>query len=252
MNDQELLAQLPNLSNLTAGKGIIVAIDGPSGAGKSSVAKAVSVLIGGDFLDTGAMYRALTWQALQEKLDLDDGEALGELALRLDLQFRERIPGAEPECENLAAMVGQRVFIGEREVTGEIRSEEINALVSKISAHGQVRKALVKMQQDYIATRQTQGKAVVAEGRDITTVVAPQAQVRILLTASAQVRAERRGLQSGSAAAAAIAERDAKDALVNNIYQAAAGVETIDSSELSFVETISAVLDLVEKAAIKA
>lgn len=149
---------------------IVIAIDGPAGAGKSSVSAAVARRLGVARLDTGSMYRAVTWAALRDGTDLDDEAALASLAERLDLSF-------DPDG----------ILIDGRPREREIRDPAVTAAVSKISRHPAVRKILVARQQD-LAER---GPAVI-EGRDIGTVVVPWAPVKIFLTASARERARRR------------------------------------------------------------
>ena len=160
---------------------MIVAIDGPSGAGKSTVAKAVAKELGFSCLDTGAMYRAIAWQALQNGVSLDDEAALGEIARTYEIAFGH-VEG-DP--------VPKRVFIGDAEVTDAIRTAEIDRAVSPTSAAPSVRAALLD-QQRRIGTA---GDYVV-EGRDIGTVVFPDAAVKVFLTASDEERAHRRVRQN--------------------------------------------------------
>lgn len=224
--------------SVAIGSGIAVAIDGPSGAGKSTVAKAIAKSIEAQFLDTGAMYRALTWQALTEGIELSDGEALGALALSLPLRFEA----------NPADTSADRVYVGKTEITERIRTDKINRAVSQVAAHPQVRKAMVTQQQKLMRLACENGRGCVAEGRDITTVVAPWAQVRVLLTANEAVRQARRQVQSGAASAASMAARDKADSAVNNFNHAADGVVLVDSSNLTLDQTIEAVAKLVLKA----
>ena len=156
---------------------MIVAIDGPSGAGKSTVAKAVAKELGFSCLDTGAMYRAIAWRALQDGVALDDEPALGAIARTYDIAFGH-VEG-DP--------VPRRVFIGDDEVTDAIRTAEIDRAVSPVSAAPAVREALLDQQR-----RIGNAGDYVVEGRDIGTVVLPNATVKIFLTASAEARAERR------------------------------------------------------------
>ena len=156
---------------------MIVAIDGPSGAGKSTVAKAVAKELGFSCLDTGAMYRAIAWQALQNGVSLDDEAALGEIARTYDIAFGH-VEG-DP--------VPKRVFIGDAEVTDAIRTAEIDRAVSPTSAAPSVRAALLDQQR-----RIGNGGDYVVEGRDIGTVVFPDAAVKVFLTASDEERAHRR------------------------------------------------------------
>lgn len=160
---------------------MIVAIDGPSGAGKSTVAKAVAKELGFSCLDTGAMYRSIAWQALQNGVALDDDEALGEVARSYDIAFGH-VEG-DP--------VPKRVFIDDVEVTDAIRTAEIDRAVSPVSAAPSVRAALLDQQR-----RIGNAGNYVVEGRDIGTVVFPDAAVKVFLTASDEERAHRRVRQN--------------------------------------------------------
>jgi pantoate ligase/cytidylate kinase len=154
-----------------------VAIDGPAGAGKSTVARLVAKQLGLLYLDTGAMYRALTWLVLQLEIPFEDECAIAELASKCQIQLA---PNA-----NLEQPV--RVWINEQEVTQEIRTLEVTSRVSAIAAQSSVRQALVKKQQQW-----GHSGGLVAEGRDIGTNVFPDAEVKIFLTASVPERAKRR------------------------------------------------------------
>ena len=160
---------------------MIIAIDGPSGAGKSTVAKAVAKKLGFSCLDTGAMYRAVAWRALQDGVPFDDDAALGRLARTHDIAF-----GHEP-----GDPAPKSVSIGGEDVTRAIRTAEIDKAVSPVSATPSVREALVAQQQRIGAS----GNYVV-EGRDIGTTVFPDAACKVFLTASAEERAHRRVRQN--------------------------------------------------------
>ncbi|WP_165053465.1 MULTISPECIES: (d)CMP kinase [unclassified Adlercreutzia] len=160
---------------------MIIAIDGPSGAGKSTVAKAVAQKLGFSCLDTGAMYRAVAWQALRDGVALDDAEALGNVARTHEIAFGH-VEG-DP--------VPKRVFIGGAEVTDAIRTAEIDRAVSPVSAVPSVRAALVDQQR-----RIGDAGDYVVEGRDIGTCVFPGAEVKVFLTASDEERAHRRVRQN--------------------------------------------------------
>lgn len=171
---------------------MVIAIDGPAGAGKSTVARALAGELGFTYLDSGAMYRCVALAALRRGADVSDGEALGELARGLTISFDH---GA--------------VELGGEEVTREIRMPEVSRAASQISVHPQVRDAMVARQRELIAAGR-----YVAEGRDIGTVVSPDAPLKVFLTASPQERARRRAAESGddpNAVSAAQAERDARD-----------------------------------------
>ncbi len=160
---------------------MIIAIDGPSGAGKSTVAKAVAKKLGFSCLDTGAMYRAIAWQALADGVALDDDAALGEVARACAIAFGHEAGDPVPK----------RVFVGDVEVTDAIRTAEIDRAVSPVSAAPSVREALVDQQR-----RIGRAGDYVVEGRDIGTVVFPEAPVKVFLTASDEERAHRRVRQN--------------------------------------------------------
>ena len=214
---------------------LVVAIDGPSGSGKSSVARGVAERLGLRFLDTGAMYRALTWWALSRGVDLDDIERVAALARELPLQL-----GTDPEHPY--------VLVDGQDVGEAIRTPDISAAVSAVATNLGVRKELVRRQQALAAEG-----GVVVEGRDITTVVAPDADVRVLLTASESARLARRALEvHGSDDAEAleathdlVVGRDAVDSTVATFTEAAEGVTVVDSSHLTLEQTIDAVINLV-------
>ncbi len=160
---------------------MIIAIDGPSGAGKSTVAEAVARKLGFSCLDTGAMYRAIAWKALEEGVSLEDDQALGDLARSSEIQFYHE--AGEPLPKGVA--------IDGVDVTKAIRTAEIDKAVSPVSAAPSVREALVDQQRRIGAT----GDYVI-EGRDIGTVVFPNAELKIFLTASDEERAHRRVRQN--------------------------------------------------------
>lgn len=207
---------------------VVVAIDGPAGSGKSSVSREAATRLGFELLDTGAAYRALTWWGLERGVDLDDADAM--VALADHFPYR-----TDPT----------RVRVGEVDVTAAIREPRISAEVSRVARIPAVREALNVAFRRLIAA--TTAPGVVVEGRDITTVVAPDAAVRILLTADTEVRIARRALEldDQAASAAQLVERDRRDAQVVDFMTAAEGVDTVDSTELSFEETVQAVLRLV-------
>jgi cytidylate kinase len=219
---------------------LVIAIDGPSGSGKSSVSRAVAERLGLRYLDTGAMYRALTWWALECDVDLADASTeprVAELARTLTLDL-----DVTPSAATVA--------VDGRDVTAAIREPRISAAVSAVATNLAVREELVRRQREIAAA----DGGIVVEGRDITTVVAPDADVRVLLTASEDTRLARRALEvHGTADEAAIEQtrdtvvrRDVQDSTVAAFTEAADGVTVIDSSALSFEETVAAVLSLVD------
>lgn len=216
--------------------GVVVAVDGPAGSGKSSVSRAAATRLGFDFLDTGAAYRALTWLALERGVDLDHHDAV--IALVDDLDYA-----------TIAAPGGTIVTVGETDVTAAIREPRITAVVSDVARIPEVRVRLNEMFRTMIAASREAG--IVVEGRDITTIVAPDAEVRILLTADEAVRIARRSREltpENANTAEQLRDRDRKDAAVVDFMTAAPGVTTLDSTDLDFEQTVAAVLDLVEAA----
>lgn len=215
---------------------VVVAVDGPAGSGKSSVSRAAASRLGFDFLDTGAAYRALTWRALEDGVAPSDVDAV--IAL---------IPGLA--YATVVQADGTHVLVGGTDVTGAIREPRITAVVSDVARIPEVRVALTEMFRDTI--RASHATGIVVEGRDITTVVAPDAEVRILLTADEDVRIARRSKELApdqAATAEQLRDRDRKDAAVVDFLTAAPGVLTVDSTNLDFEQTVQAVLDLVEGA----
>lgn len=213
---------------------MIIAVDGPSGSGKSSVCRAAATQLGAAYLDTGAMYRAATWYCLDQGVDLSDDEAVALAVEELPLHI-----STDPQH--------QVITVGEADVTEAIREPRISEKVSSVATNRTARKLLIDAQRRII---DSQG-FIVAEGRDITTVVAPDAQVRVLLTASAEARLRRRGLQLGGtqseeSLARQVLERDRRDSAASNFTDAADGVAVLDSSDLTFEETVDSLIGRVE------
>lgn len=217
----------------------IVVIDGPSGSGKSTVSRAAAAELGWSLLDTGSVYRALTWFALQRGVDLTDQDAVVALL---------------PEFFSLWQLSTRPneswVRVGDTDVSDAIRTTEISAVVSHVATNLRVREAVNKRFREILAGAAESG--IIAEGRDLTTVVAPDAPVRILITASEAERIRRRQAERGSdnaaAVAATISERDVRDATVSNFTSAAAGVIEIDTTELDLDTVIATVVDIIRKA----
>lgn len=212
----------------------IVAIDGPAGSGKSSVSRAAARLLGFDYQDSGAAYRALAWYVLESGVDIDD-----EAAVIAALEGFDYSIGIDPD--------NYFVRVGEVDVEQAIREPRISAVVSAIARILPVRAYLVELFRGVIAGSTKPG--IITEGRDITTVVCPDAPVRILLTASEEARMARRSAeitgQSAHEVAKHLSSRDAQDSRVVDFMNAADGVITIDSTNLDFDQTIQAVVDLV-------
>src|SRR6478609_11250935 len=205
---------------------MIIAIDGPAGAGKSTVARLLAERLGFRYLDTGAMYRALTWLAMREGLPLgDDGEALGLLARTHPITFDA---------------VG-RVFIDASDVTSAIRHPRIDRMVPVVARHHEVREVMRERQRELAAV----GNAVI-EGRDIGTVVAPGAEVKIYLQADPEIRARRRQAERPDIGADALAtDLRARDESDRARMQPAEDAEVIDTSELDVEDVVDRIEALV-------
>jgi cytidylate kinase len=209
----------------------VIAIDGPAGAGKSTVAKALAQRLGLEYLDTGAMYRAVTFQAMLEDLDLDDVDAVASLARRVELEVSER-----------------GVFVEGTDATAAIRSAQVTSSVSKVAANSGVRAEMRARQQAWAAERD----GGVIEGRDIGSVVFPDAELKLYLTASPRVRAERRVSEAGGNVdeiERAIATRDLSDSSrVDSPLTEAAGSTLVDTTGLSVEEVLDRIVRLLEHA----
>lgn len=218
----------------------VVAIDGPSGSGKSSVSRAVAAHLGYGYLDTGAMYRAVTLWCLREGIDLTDAAAVVAAAENLPLGL-----GVDPQEPS--------VELDGADVAEAIRTSEVSGAVSAVATNLGVRTILQEQQRELIDLIADDFGGVVAEGRDITTVVAPDADVRILLTASQEARLARRSTQlhgtSDKTSVAAthdeVVRRDRDDSTVSEFTQAAHGVSLLDTSELDFDASVAAALAIV-------
>jgi len=204
---------------------MIVAIDGPAGSGKSTVARELADRLGFRYLDTGAMYRALTWLALEAGIDLDDGPRLAELAREQPIRFE-----------------GDRVEAGGVDLTEEIRSPRIDRRVSTVARHPEVREIMRERQRELAEV----GDAVI-EGRDIGTVVCPEAEVKVYLVADQRERARRRLSDRPEIGAEALATdlrlRDERDA---EQMQPAPDAETIDTTDLTVEDVLDRIGRLVE------
>ena len=215
---------------------IVVAVDGPAGSGKSSVSKATARALGWAYLDTGAAYRALSWFVVQRRLDLTDSAAVIDALPDFDYRI-----GTDPDTYH--------VFVGDHDVTEAIRQPDVTAAVSAIARVQEVRDFLTGLFRSIVA--RTEKRGIVVEGRDITTVVCPDAQVRILLTADEEVRIARRSAEladhSASHVGEALRRRDAADSRVVDFMNAADGVTTVDSTDLDFDQTVDAVIAVVQK-----
>jgi CMP/dCMP kinase len=213
--------------------GPVIAMDGPAGSGKSTAARRVAEELGLRYLDTGAMYRALTWWLLARQVDLTDTAAV---LARL----------AEPRIAVGTDPAAPQTSVDGQDVSGPIRTREVSNSVSTVAAIPQVRQRLIGMQRDIIAATTSTGAGIVAEGRDIGTVVAPEAAVKVYLTASEDVRAERRSADLAADPAATVdttrreqARRDQRDAA--QMVPAEDAVE-IDTSAIGLDEVVARVV----------
>jgi len=205
---------------------MVIAIDGPAGAGKSTVARSLADKLGFTYLDSGAMYRCVALAGLRRGVDLDDAEAMDELARSISI-----------------SLGGARVELDGEDVTGQIREPEVTEASSRISVHPGVREAMVDRQRELIAAGR-----YVAEGRDIGTVVSPDSPLKVFLTASAEERARRRAAQTGEDANAVLAaqrERDQRDETrEHSALRVAADAVEIDTTGLGQDEVVARLASL--------
>jgi cytidylate kinase len=216
----------------------VIAVDGPAGSGKSSAARGVARALGLRYLDTGATYRALTWWLLAQLLDLASRQVVADHARQPVIEI-----GTDP--------ASPLVRVDGTDVSSAIRTREVSNAVSVVASVPEVRAYLVAMQQEIIARECAAGGGIVAEGRDIGTVVAPQALVKVFLTASEEVRASRRSadLSADPAATAALTRdehkrRDRADAPQTVM---AADATEIDTTGLGLDEVISRIVGLAQQ-----
>jgi cytidylate kinase len=217
----------------------VVAIDGPSGSGKSSTSRAVADRLGLRYLDTGAMYRAMTWWLLRQGVDVHDPAAVAARAV-------------EPEVLSGTDPLGPTIIVDGVDVGLAIRSDEVNAAVSPVAAVPEVRRRLLEVQRDVIGDG-----GIVVEGRDIGSVVAPDAEVKVYLTADAAARARRRALESGGtddqvieATRESLLARDQIDSgrAVSPLVMAEGAVH-VDGTAYTLDEVVDLIVALVEQAA---
>ena len=208
----------------------VIAIDGPSASGKGTIAARIASILNRDYLDSGALYRLTALFAKQRKIDWANEEQIAQLAATLPVIF-----------------IGGKILLNDLDVTHTIRSEEVGLNASKIAAYPLVRAALLQRQRDFLTT-----KGLVADGRDMASVVFPNAELKIFLTASAQVRAKRRALQLGLAINGEefkkilvdIEKRDAADRTrAVAPLQPVADAHILDTSSLNIDESVQKILD---------
>lgn len=223
-------------------KRLLIAIDGPAGSGKSTVARLVAKRLGLRYLDTGATYRAAAWKAMQQRISPDDRSAIGAICRTLDLQI-------EPDPGRF------RVFVEGQEITEQIRLPGVGEYASKISSHPEVRGALVAFQQSI-----AQGRGIVVEGRDAQTVICPDAELKVFLTASVEERAKRRWLELRAkhpeveleAITKEVAARDARDETrAASPLRAAQDAVVINSDGLTADQVVSQIVTLARERAIQ-
>ncbi len=214
---------------------IVIAIDGPSGSGKSSTSRGVAARLGFAYLDTGAMYRAVATEFLRQEVDQGDAAAIADLTRAADLEI-----STDPAV--------QWVRVNGHDVTSEIREPRVSAVVSVVATNADCREDLVRRQREIIAASQ---RGIVAEGRDITTVVAPDAAVRMLLVADPQARVARRAAElDGQIDTAQVTDqvirRDRDDSKLVEFHKPAPGVELLDSTFMTLDEVIDYIVAKVD------
>lgn len=230
-----------------------MAIDGPSGSGKSSTSRGVARVLGLDYLDTGAMYRAMAWYVLDRGLEVSDPSAVAAAASR-------------PVLHSTTDPADPTISVDGVDVSAPIRGEAVTAAVSPVAAVPQVRERLVALQREVVRKSLADGRGIVVEGRDIGSVVLPDATAKIYLTADAQARAARRALEDAgrsgatspaagdvAATAASLAARDAIDSgrAVSPLRRADGAVE-VDGTYMTLDEVIATIVEIVEEAAASA
>lgn len=222
--------------------GITIAIDGPAGSGKSTVSKELAHRLGIGYLDTGAMYRALTWYCLENQVDLSDADAVAQVLSHIHLKMDSH--PASP-----------RVWVNDVEVSDAIREPRIALEIKHISTNLQVRQWMGDEQRRRMNEARATGSGMVAEGRDMTTVVCPDADVRVLILADMQARLERRTLELyGDTSTehlnivrAQVEGRDRADSTVVEFMTPAEGVHVVDSTGLNVDGVVDAILEYVDR-----
>ena len=213
---------------------LVIAIDGPSGSGKSSVSRAVAKQLGLSYLDTGAMYRAMTWWVQEKGIDPIDGDAVFDVAKVAQIK-----PSTDP--------ANPVIFVGDVDVSVPIRGDVVTSAVSAVSAVPQVRTLLVELQREITANAK---QGIVVEGRDIGSVVLPDASLKLYLTADSQARAARRAAENGGEVQTTreklIARDHADSTRTVSPLEMAADAKLVDTTHMELVEVVDYVLALVE------
>jgi cytidylate kinase len=212
--------------------GLVIAVDGPSGAGKSSASRGAASALGLQYLDTGSMYRALTWWLLQRGVDVTDAGAVAALA-------------AEPVIEVGTDPRAPWTRVNGADVSAAIRSQEVTSAVSAVAAVPQVRAHLIAIQREIIAN----APGIVAEGRDIGTVVAPDAPVKVFLTADGAARASRRAAQASWPTESTRADQDRRDRMDAAQSGKASDAVEIDSTGLDLDKVVDIIVRLARERA---
>jgi cytidylate kinase len=221
----------------------VIAVDGPAGSGKSSVCRRVASRLGLRYLDTGAMYRAMTWAMLDGDVDVDDPVAVAGAMETVSI-----ISGTDPQAPT--------IHVGETDVAGPIRGDDVTGAVSAVSAVPAVRERLVQIQRDEVAAARTAGEGIVVEGRDITTVVLPDADLKVFITADPAERGRRRAAQDFDLGKAtvdvqatqqALVQRDAKDSgRIASPLTIAADAVVVDTTGLTLDEVVEQMCELID------
>jgi CMP/dCMP kinase len=209
--------------------GVVVAIDGPSGSGKSSAARGVARALGLRYLDTGAMYRALTWWLLDRGVDVTDGDAV-----RAHVRAPEISIATDPDDPWVKA--------DNKDISLEIRTREVTTSVSAVASVPEVRARLIAQQREIIA-----GSGIVAEGRDIGSVVAPDADVKVYLTADSAARAARHAADQGTTVAQTESDQDRRDRLDAAQSAMAPDAILLDSTDLTLDQVVAEIVDLTRR-----
>lgn len=215
---------------------LIIAIDGPSGAGKSSVSRAVATELGLDYLDTGSMYRAMTWFMQNSGVDISNSQLVAQAARAEVIQ-----PSIDPSEPGIR--------VDGRDVSIEIRSAEVTEGVSAVSAVPEVRELMVNLQREIAANSST---GIVVEGRDICAVVLPDAPVRLFITADPQARANRRAKENGSEVTQTQSDLEKRDLADStravSPLEVAPGARVIDTTYMELTDVIAQVIDIARAA----